>query len=171
MEPMIDGSYEETGVPAPNVDSTNPDAPAPAPPAPALVPPAPAPGAPVPNPPTPPPGVPCTTPAFTPRNIPPACVRRISVFAIGRLYRAIARSRLFSRASWIASLRDKYNLPSRISWISSGELVRSGCGTAPGAYAREGLRDLGMSKLTVELVCPDAVAVTPMRNQDTNRAK
>ena len=76
---------EATAVPAPSVDCTKPEAPAPAPPAPPVVPPAPAPGAPAPNPPTPPPGVFCTTPALTPRNTPPAFVRRMSVSAIGRL--------------------------------------------------------------------------------------
>ena len=53
--------------------------------APLVVPPAPAPGAPEPNPPMPPPGVPWTTPVFTPRKKPPAWVRKMSVFAIGRL--------------------------------------------------------------------------------------
>ena len=87
---MIDGSYEATAVPAPRVDCTNPDAPAPAPPAPPVVPPAPAPGAPVPKPPTPPPGVPCTTPAFTPRKLPPAWVRKMSMLAMGKI---VARDR------------------------------------------------------------------------------
>ena len=124
-------------MPAPKVDCTNPDAPAPAPPAPPVVPPAPAPGAPVPKPPTPPPGVPCTTPAFTPRKIPPARVRNMSMLAIGRLYRAMARSRLFSSASRMASLSDKYSLPSRINCPSSGEFVRSGRGTWSAEYALE----------------------------------
>src|SRR5258707_10087596 len=83
--PEIEGSKVETFVPAPSVDDTCPDAPEPAPPAPPDVPPAPAPLEAAPSPPTPPPGVFCTTPVLTPRNNPPACVRRTSAAAIGML--------------------------------------------------------------------------------------
>src|ERR1700761_7491292 len=83
--PEIKGSNDETFVPVPSVDDTSPDAPEPAPPAPPDVPPAPAPLELAPNPPTPPPGVFCTTPVLTPRNVPPACVRRTSAAAIGIL--------------------------------------------------------------------------------------
>src|SRR5215467_8550890 len=134
----MDGSYDDTGVPVPRVDCTRPEAPAPAPPAPPVVPPAPAPGAPVPNPPTPPPGVPCTTPVLTPRNDPPAFVRKTSVSAMGRLYRAMATSRLFSIASAIASFSEMYNLPSRISESSRDELLSVGSGTVLDLYAPKG---------------------------------
>src|SRR5216683_680324 len=82
----------------------------------------------------------------------------------------MARSRLFSSASRIASLRDKYSLPSRINCPSSGEFVRSGRGTWSAEYALRGLCDTGMSKRTDAFVCPEAVAVTATRNHDTPRA-
>src|ERR1700735_4369495 len=110
--PETEGSYDETLVPAPSVEETRPFAPEPAPPAPPDVPPAPAPADPEPKPPTPAPGVFCTAPVFTPRNDPPACVRRTSAAAIGRLYRAIAMSRLFSSANEIASFRLSSRTPS-----------------------------------------------------------
>ena len=44
-----------------------------------------------------------------PRKNPPALVRRRSVSAMGMLQRAIARSRLFSKASAIASFSVRYS--------------------------------------------------------------
>src|ERR1022692_900136 len=166
---MMDGSYEETEVPAPRVDETKPDAPAPAPPAPLVVPPAPAPGAPAPKPPTPPPGVPCTTPVFTPRKVPPALVRRMSMLAIGKLYRAIAKSRLFSKASRIASLSDKCSLPSRINWPSKGEFVICGSGTSFGEYALKGLCDFDISKETDVFVWARAIVVRQITSPVASR--
>src|ERR1022692_440652 len=167
---MMDGSYEETEVPAPRVDETKPDAPAPAPPAPLVVPPAPAPGAPAPKPPTPPPGVPCTTPVFTPRKVPPALVRRMSMLAIGKLYRAIAKSRLFSKASRIASLSDKCSLPSRINWPSKGEFVICGSGTSFGEYALKGLCDFDISKETDVFVWARAIVVRQITSPVASRS-
>src|SRR5580698_716813 len=133
-DPVIAGSYDETFVPAPKVEETKPFAPEPAPPAPPDVPPAPAPAPtpadPEPKPPTPPPGVFCTTPVFTPRNDPPACVRKTSAAAIGMLYRAIAISRLFSSASEIASFKLSSRTPSLIRESIRGEFARFGRGTS-----------------------------------------
>src|SRR5580698_3262169 len=139
--PVTAGSYDETLVPAPSVEETRPLAPEPAPPAPPDVPPAPAPAVPEPKPPTPAPGVFCTTPVLTPRKDPPACVRRTSAAAIGRLYRAIAISRLFSSASEIASFRLSSSTPSLIKESILDEFARFGCGTSVARYVFSGLSE------------------------------
>ena len=108
---------------------------------------------PVPKPPTPPPGVFCTTPVFTPRNDPPACVRRTSAAAIGRLYRAIAISRLFSSASEIASFKLSSRTPLFTSASIRGEFARFGCGTSVARYALNGLSECGMSRRNAACGC------------------
>src|SRR5271170_2814546 len=80
----------------------------------------------------------------------------------------MARSRLFSRASRIASLSDNCSLPSRINWLSSGEFVRRGSGTSLDEYQPKGLFDFGTSKEADGLVWAKAVAERPMRNQARN---
>ena len=99
-----------------------------------------------PKPPTPPPGVFCTTPVLTPRNDPPACVRRTSAAAIGRLYRAIAISRLFSSASEIAFFKLSSRTPLFTSASIRGELARLGCGTSVARYVFNGLFECGISR-------------------------
>src|SRR5579872_1663069 len=73
----------------------------------------------------------------------------------------MAISRLFSKARRIASFKDKYNLPSRISCVSPGEFASEGSGVVAAMYALKGLRDLGISSETDPLVCAEADAVKP----------
>src|SRR5664280_532422 len=70
----------------------------------------------------------------------------MSVSAMGRLYRAMARSRLFSSARAIASCNEIYSLPSRIRCSMRGELSSCGGGTWLGAEASNGLCGWGIAK-------------------------
>src|SRR5262249_32055801 len=68
----------------------------------------------------------------------PARERKTSVSAMGKLYRAMAMSRLFSSPSATASESDSMILPSFMSWSRRGVLAKLGSGTFFDEYGAKG---------------------------------